>query len=105
MGYVYILEVKNKGEKEKYYVGSTLRTLEERIKEHTLGWSRWTSRYEIVRLIYAVEVPNKNTRFVEYLFKRNRRIVYEIAKKKRDYYYNKVMGYLSSRNIPCKEVE
>ncbi len=70
---VYVLRL----ERQKFYVGSTLREMPTRYKEHTEGWgSRWTGHYPPVRCVCWMRVPaglsskveNELTRYLMWCF-------------------------------------
>jgi len=65
MGYVYILKCTDKNKNVIYYVGSTTRTITERLSEHRKGWSRYTKRFVEHKLIYLLQCSNLNIRSVE----------------------------------------
>jgi len=56
MYYIYILKSEING---KYYIGST-NNIEDRIKRHNTGQSKYTSKYKPWKLIYSETYQNRS---------------------------------------------
>lgn len=64
----------------RLYVGSTYRSLEERVVEHRSGMGGiYTARFKEVEAVVSLYVPKANARSVEAHLKKNRYLVYDIV--------------------------
>jgi predicted GIY-YIG superfamily endonuclease len=103
MGFVYILWCTS-SHGNKYYTGSTMRPLEERLREHKTKQSKWTSGFDDVKLVLAYEVPNDNTRSVEFYLKKHYRARVDLIKGKNSIRVDNFHEWLEEHEINAREL-
>lgn len=106
MGSVYILKgYLGASNSPQYYIGSTKRSLDERLAEHMGGKSLFTSKLKRKSLKWACECDNNHVIAVEAYLKRNRQTAYQLAgKTESKFRFKRFMEWCEEHGIEVRNI-